>query len=292
MTARAEATLSSLERAVLEAVAYADVFDFPVTPEEIRRVLPVLVTVDQVETALRSLPGRVVAVDGLYLLAGREPLVETRRARGEASRKLMRTAVRYGSLIAKLPFVRMVGITGSLAVENAEPDDDIDYLIVTAKGRLWLTRALTVLLVRLAALRGVTLCPNYLLTESALALLERDRYTARELLQMKPLSGRDVYERMMAENAWCRELLPNWEVPEAPPERGRSLFARLGEAMLGGRLGDALERRIRRRKVTELRAQAGDNAEAVFAADICKGHFDAHRTRLNDALEERLEDVS
>ena len=65
------------------------------------------------------------------------------------------------------------------------------------------------LVVRFAAVRGVTLCPNYLLSESALALPEHDLYTARELLQMVPVAGRDVWARMLAANAWWRDYLPN-----------------------------------------------------------------------------------
>ena len=135
----------------------------------------------------------------------------------------MGAAARYGALIAKLPFVRMVAVTGSLAVENAEAADDIDYLIVTSKGRLWLPRAMTILVVRLGGLRGVTLCPNYLLSESALALSERDPYTARELFQMRPLIGHDVHARMLAANMWCRELLPNWSGSTETAEERRSL---------------------------------------------------------------------
>ena len=73
---------------------------------------------------------------------------------------------------------------------------------------------MTMVVVRLAALRGVTLCPNYLLAESALALPDRDVYTARELLQMRAdRAAQDVYERMLAANAWWRDLLPNWRSP-------------------------------------------------------------------------------
>lgn len=288
----AGAVLTPLERAVFEAVAYGDVFDFPVTLEEIRQALPMTASQSEVEAALAMdgpLAGLISAAGDFYILAGREPLVEVRLRRTEASERLMRRGVRYGSLIARLPFVRMVAITGSLAVENAEAGDDVDYLVVTAKGRLWLARAMTMLIVRLAKLRGVTLCPNYLLAESALTLGERDPYTARELLQMRLVRGNEVYARMLAANAWCRDLLPNWDVVLEEREERRSVLARLGEWLSGGRLGDALERRLLDRKGAELRMEGGDNPEAVFSEDVCKGHFDAHRARLREALALRLE---
>jgi hypothetical protein len=297
MTVEARRTaieLSMLERAVLEALAYSDVFEYPLTLEETLRALPVEATASEVEAALAAdgpLARLTCRVGPFYTLAGRESLVELRRQRTDASAALTRRARRYGSLIASLPFVRMVAVTGSLAVDNAGAGDDVDYLIVTAKGRVWLARALTMLVVRLARIRGLTLCPNYVLSEAALLLPERDVYTARELLQMRPVAGRAVYSRMLAVNAWSQDLLPNWRVEIESAPAGRSMLANLGERLLGGRLGDALERRLLRHKGAELRAQAGDNSEAVFTQDICKGHFDAHRARLQAQMSRRLRQI-
>jgi hypothetical protein len=277
-----------LERAVIESVAYSDVFDYPLTLEEIRRSLPVVASTVEVAAALEVACDFVIGVAPFHVLTGREALVETRTRRAEASRRLMRRGFFYGRLIARLPFVRMVAVTGSLAVDNAEDGDDVDYLVVTAPGRVWLARALTIAVVRLASLRGLTLCPNYLLSETALALPERDVYTARELLQMRPVAGHAVYSRMLAANAWCADLLPSWRPDAAEQDERPGLLKRLGEAVLGGRLGDALERWFLRRKGRELRARAGANGETAFNEDICKGHFDAHRARLEAELALRM----
>ena len=291
---RTAGRLGALEQAVAAAVAYSDVFDYAVTLDEVRQALPMAASTAEVEDVLTHggpLSGLVARSGGFYTLTGRESLVELRRQRSQASAALMRRARRYGRLIAKLPFVRMVAVTGSLAVDNAAAGDDVDYLIVTARGRVWLARALTMLVVRLARLRGLTLCPNYLLAEAALPLPERDVYTARELLQMRPVAGRAVHARMIAANAWCRDLLPNWRLEVEWESERRSAVARFGEWLLGGQLGDALERRLLRHKAGELRAQAGDNSEAVFSEDVCKGHFDAHRTRLEAELSSRLREI-
>jgi len=53
---------------------------------------------------------------------------------------------------------------------NPDAPADLDYLIVTAPGRLWTARALTIGLVRLARRAGRRVCPNYLLSTRALAL--------------------------------------------------------------------------------------------------------------------------
>jgi hypothetical protein len=285
--------LTSLDDAVVETVAYSDVFDFPLTPEEVRRWLPLAASRQEVQTALDHLGTEVLATVPPYVtLRGREHIIVTREQRRSSSRILRRRAVFYGSLMARLPFVRMVAITGSLAVENAAEGEDLDYLIVTVPGRVWLTRAMTMLVVRLAALRGITLCPNYFLSESVLAMLERNYYTARELLQMVPLAGRATHRRMLLENAWWRDYLPNVEPPpvatNARPE-APSLARRLAEAILLTPLGDLLESWLLRRKGAELRNLIADNDEAVFDETMCKGHFDGHRQRTEAAVKERLQ---
>jgi hypothetical protein len=43
-----------------------------------------------------------------------------------------------------------------------------------------------------------------------------------------------------------------------------------------------------RRKGRELAAQGTGNGEAVFNEQMCKGHFEAHRSRLEAALAQRM----
>src|SRR4051794_28846458 len=173
-------------RAVVEAVAYADVFDWPLTAGEIHRYLPVVAGRADVAAALEASSG-VRRVGPFHTLGGREHLVEARRRKAAVSERLWPEALRYGRLVAGLPWVRLVAVTGSLAVGAAADDADIDLLIVVADGHLWLARAMTIAVAKIAdrapATRGLRLCPNYLLTESVLDLPERDLYTAHELAQ-------------------------------------------------------------------------------------------------------------
>jgi hypothetical protein len=159
---------------------------------------------------------------------------------------------------------------------------------------------------RIAAVRGVTLCPNYLLAESVLALSANDYYTARELLQMQPVAGHAVRQRMLDLNAWWRDHLPNAEPAPSPgPEdlerRGAvesppphdvtrpSLPRGAAEWLLRLPPFDAAERWVLRHKGAELRRDAGD--EAVFDETVCKGHFDRWRQRTQHRLEERMRQV-
>src|SRR6185437_13782883 len=118
-------------------------------------------------------------------------------------------AQRYGRMIASLPFVRMVAVTGELAMDNVRDTSDIDFFIVTEHRRLWLCRLFVLSIVHVAARFGYTVCPNYLLSERSLAITERDLYSAHEVVQMVPLSGLDVYKQFRLANKWVYEFLPN-----------------------------------------------------------------------------------
>ena len=314
-----DAELSPLERSILRAVTYADVFDFPLTAEEIQRnLVSYVATEGEVQHALNGqqlVPDYLENHNRYFTLPGRRQIIEQRRLRSDANAALWERADYYGQLIAQLPFVRMVAVTGALAVNNARPGDDIDYLIVTEPGRLWLCRAFVILLVKRAAEQGDLICPNYFLSERALALPERDLFTAHELLQMVPVAGFRVYQRMLALNDWACGLLPtalpkleadNNEFQKDGPDSG------LLEKILRLRPADLLERWEMKRKISRFNEQKArswpysseqsnynlsrsdidkdhvDLIELSFSADRCKGHFDLHGQNTLNSYETQL----
>ena len=282
--------LAPLELAVVEALTYADLFDWPLTPAEIHRYLPVPARPDEVGVALASprLRGRASIVDGLAVLAGREQLAAERRRRSAISARLWPSAVRSARVVASLPFVRLVAISGSLAVGAAESGADVDLFVVTEAGRVWLTRGMTVGVVRLAALRGVRLCPNYLLAESALELPERDLFTAHELLQMVPVAGGATYRALLDRNAWSRAFLPNHGGQPVPADGRRGLPRRAVERALRLSLFDPAERLEMRRAGARL-SRGATSGEQRFDESACKGHFGEHRRRSLEAFNGRVD---
>ena len=281
-----------LERAVLRTVAYGDVFDYPVRMDEIHRYLEMPAQRDEVESTTQSLvPDRLASADGYFHLAGRERLVDLRCGREKVAAELWPEAIRCGHAIARLPFVRMVALTGALAMNNVDRGADLDFLIVTERDRVWLCRAFIIQLVRLHRLRGIVICPNWVLSEDALELDQRDFFAARELSQMVALAGVELYGRMRARNHWTRRFLPNANasprsVPIAP--NGRSAISRTGEVVLRTGLGSALERWERFRKSREIARVSPGNPEVVLDRHQCKGHVDRHGQRITAAYAERL----
>jgi hypothetical protein len=286
---------------VLKPIFYADIFDFPLTFEEIYNFLEFRATPNEVKTLLDQAleGGDLVLVDGYYSLSGKTHLVANRRERWQASQLLWPKAIYYGRWIASLPFVRMVSVTGSLAVDNPRDGvDDIDYLIVTHPNRLWLCRALIILMVRYGHRNGVHLCPNYLITKNALYFEDNNLFTAREMVQMVPLYGQAFYLEMRQINDWVTDFLPqgnglNLDALDDQLTPVQQSIKWLGEFLLGNFVGDWLEKILQTIQITKHTRrveQYGAVDRVIFTADVCKGHYDGHNGKIMTAYRERIRD--
>jgi hypothetical protein len=285
-------------------VAYADVFEYPLRASEVHRYLHgVSATLDRTAEALAGCSasgGALSHTDGYYTLRGSEALVEVRRRRAMYANTLWPAALKYGHMIAGLPFVRMVAVTGSLAWDNVERGADIDYLIVTEPDRLWVTRWLVAALGRIARHDSVSLCPNYMVSTRALVLAERNLYGAYELARMIPIAGLGMHRRLRRANPWALAYLPNASdtarsplsvAPAMPPKRAMIGIAHFGEKTLRSPLGTVLERMEMRYRIRK-RAQLGiAEGEVSYGVDWYKAHTSGHRHRALAAFDQRLRDL-
>ncbi len=283
---------SAIQRAVLETLIYSDIFDFSLRLDEIHRYLPLRADREELRLELETLNERVGMKDGDYFLPGRDEIVAIRAGREARARSLLPRAVRYSRLLASLPFVHMVAITGSLAMGSLEEGKDIDYMIVTAPSHLWTCRALTLLVTRIARFEGISLCPNYLVSENALELTDHSFYTAHELTQMIPISGMEIYDEMRRLNMWTDEYLPNAQgapksfVAMKEPSRLQPLLEFVFKILPF----QWFEKWEMNRKIKKLSREQSSSSESRFSKDVCKGHADRHGEKIEHAFRERLQD--
>ncbi|MBI4249769.1 MAG: hypothetical protein HY611_09730 [Elusimicrobia bacterium] len=299
-------TSSGLEGAILRALAYADVFDYPLSLEEIHRYLDGSQASKEETLSILSshrMRREVGRLRGLYALAGRENLAGTRLRRAQFCARLWPRALRYGRCIGRLPFVRLVAVTGGLAMNNVDPDGDvdIDYFIVTAPRRLWLCRLAVLALTKAASRFGFRLCANYFLSEQAMRVPERNLYTAREICQMVPVAGMETYRELRRLNDWTSDFLPNaGQEPDtgflnkrwAPAPAVREPLQRLAEATLRRRAFDPLEgwamNRLSR-KLVKLSILAEAEARATFTPDWQKSVRLGKYPAIMEAFQRRLD---
>ena len=288
---------TAIERAIAQTIIYSDVFDYPLTVREIHRYLigerASLETVSQALVAGPRINKLLTYQQGYFSLRGREQIVATRQRRASIAAKLWPKALYYGKLIALLPFTRMVAVTGALAMDNTDRNADMDFMIVTEPGRLWVCRALVIMLVRWAALHSDTVCPNLFVSENALVYQQQDLYTAHEMAQMIPIAGHDLYRHMMALNPWMLDYLPNTQDTYAAQMEPQfnPVMSRLGntaEKFLRASWIDQLERWEMSRKIHKFSRATNWSSEAYFNSDWCRGYFNAHEEQTLQAYSERI----
>ena len=254
------------ERAIVSTLLYYDLFAYPLRADELVRFA------HRVDASPR-LTRRDIAPasdwwsssDGYWFLRGRDDLVGLRADRQRVSTTKLAHARRWARSLQCVPGVRFIGITGSLSMHSATPEDDIDLLIIAARGRLWLTRALV-----LTALWAMHVkraddghsehpnqaCANIFMSEDDLALPDHNLFIAHEICQMLPLLGPDVYQRFLEANDWVRDFLPQWEPATLTWQDRRDLrwLQRAAEATLKP-VGDTLERESMRRQLGRIQGK-------------------------------------
>ena len=127
---------------------------------------------------------------------------------------------RYLDFISKFPQIRLIGLSGSVAMLNANKNDDVDLFIVSARNRLWTARFIANMAAWLYGLkRGRSekrarnkICLNLFFSESHLKISKklRTEYMAHEVLQMMPiLDINQTYRKFLSENDWIHSFFPN-----------------------------------------------------------------------------------
>ena len=202
--------IGSGEAAVLKTALYAGLFDYPLTPEEMRRGLFDLEMSEEAVGDVVSRCGLLRRVEregrAFLPLKGQEGTVEVRLRREREHGTFLARMRRPIERLCGLPFVRMVALSGGSALAYGE---DLDLFVVAAPGRAWTVTLLSVLLAKAMGLRR-TVCVNYLVDEGALHIPARDFFTAHQILTLKPVYGMDVYRRFVRENLWVLSHFPNF----------------------------------------------------------------------------------
>ena len=279
------------ELAVLQAVIYASLFDYPLTVEQLQRDL-VGVTADA-ETIVswwrnsELLQATTEYRNGWFYPAGRSDMIATRARREALSRRLLVRDRRIISFVAGMPFVRMVALSGSLAHLNAEASADLDLFVITAPGRVWGVTLTVFVLSRLFGWRR-RMCMNYIVSERAMTITPEDLFSANQIVHLQPVVGHDVFERFVRANGFVRDFYPNFAVAT---HNEHSHPARIVERVLSVGVAPIVERiaRFVYGRHLRRRAAAWQSREQVRLEPEClKLHTSSHRAATLERFDRAL----
>lgn len=303
MASTAEHALSPPEQAIARSVLYAALFDYPLTLSQLRSTLiESRQTPSEIVGRVRksaALGAIVEFRDGFFFPAGRAELIETRRGRERRSRAFLSEHRPLLRLIALMPYVSLVALSGSVAHLNLEAGGDLDLFIVTRGGHVWTTAVAVVILAKLLRRRR-TLCANYIVSDEALAFSPADLFTANQIIGLKPIAGSEVFRALLAANPFVRTIYPNFHAPDCSDlplriPRGVRLTQSMAETVLAvpAWIAEHFCRATYRRYLRR-RARRWTSPEQVVLGDrVLKLHTNSHRTAVLsqfDAVVREVED--
>lgn len=284
--------MTSLEKSILATLVYYDVLDRPLTGFEVFKYLIAKglpeenkkVTLNEVLSFLENsqeLAKLVSQKNGFYFLRGRQKVIKERIKRQKIADQKWKKAKRLIRLLEGIPFIRLVAVSGSLAMNNPKEKSDIDLLIVTKANRIWTCRGLTTLFVHLLGqhrhgpLTEDRFCLNHYLTDKSLKIPFKSLYNAQTYAHLLPMweeKGSDVskypkdklYNQFQRANQWVKDYLVFYRksqrghLKQITSNQFLSFSRKIREFVLDKKIGNGLEfilkkfqeRRIRKDPLT------------------------------------------
>jgi hypothetical protein len=185
---------------------------------------------------------------GFYFLRGRKELIEKRIDRNKIAVGKLKRLRRVALFLRCVPFVRMIGVTGRLAMKHAEKESDWDILVVLKSGHIWMGRTLVTLFLQIIGKRRHEnkikdrICLNHFITDESLEVATKKyfpEFSAHEFSFIFPIFDTGIFQKFQLRNSWIKDYRINYYLAETDNLRtlkdsGLTKFFRvMGENLLG-----------------------------------------------------------
>ncbi|MBN1325561.1 hypothetical protein JW977_01075 [Candidatus Falkowbacteria bacterium] len=315
--------LSFLELFVLNTIIYFDIFDYPLTVNEIyyylytggMDVMPFSSQeIDDILVTSEKLRKVITTQSGFYFLKGRREIVEIRLERYNIADKKFRIAKKAIWFLKFLPFIKMIAVCNNLGYQNAKPESDIDFFIITAKNRIYLVRFCVSVLLSLLRFRGENktdrICLSFYTTEdnmdfSNLPIVAEDIYLTFWLATLWPIYVRENFcQKFLEKNVWLKKYLPHF-MPIKIGYRYRvddtswsKFIYGAKELIAGGFIGNFLEKITKKIQLKKMSQRKKDmavvgNSKVIISDIMLKFHENDRRLEYLQKFErKRLEIIN
>lgn len=233
------------ETSILKVLAYFDLFNYPVSKKEILLFLDRGISRDELSADLARLTGngQLYRHGEFYSLKNDPGLAEKRINGNRRAQRLLSIANKISRFLSRFPYVRGIGISGSLSKNMADEHADIDFFIITKSNRLWIARTLMHAFKKLTFITGHQhwLCMNYYIDEDALQIEEKNIFTATELVTLLPVYGNGTMDNFFKSNDWTKAYFPNQVIKKTDRYIRQGWIKNTMESLFNNKLGDWLD---------------------------------------------------
>ncbi len=264
-----------LEQNIFATVCYYDVLKYPLTLFEIWKYL----MVENYQENIEKLQARIHILDianclektflkdkienyqGFYFLHGQKALVSERISRNKLSEKKYKRILKVVRFLRIVPFVRMIGVTGRMAMKNAQEKSDLDLFIILEKEHIFTGRILVTLVTHILGVRRYgkkianRICLNYFITTSSLEIRTQDIFSSSEYFFILPVFGFACFQKFQKANSWIEKYHKNYSSAELPALKIiednflTSHIRKIGELLFGGKF---LEEKLKKYQINRI----------------------------------------
>jgi len=221
-----------ISKNILATIIYYDILDYPLTSFEIWKYLirgQEAENNKQEKNSLGDVAKELENIElkkyldeyrGFYFLRGRKELVEQRIERNKISENKFKIIRKICWLIRCVPFVRMIAVTGAVAMKNADKKSDLDFLIAIKGGKIFTGRILVTAFVHMLGMRRYgkkitnRVCLNYFITDQSLEISLKDLFSSSEYSFITPVFGWKCFQEFQRKNEWIRNYRENFQPDE------------------------------------------------------------------------------
>lgn len=246
--------MQQVKNNILRTLLYYDIFSHPLKNEEVFTFLPEnsiskQVVYDVLDSFSKEDSNSFAEKDGYYYVKPNRGNITKRLAREAYSKKVWKAAWVVTHIIKRFPYVRAVMVTGSLSKNSSDKASDLDFMIITSPGRLWISRTLLTLFKKIFLLNSYKyFCLNYYITEDNLEIDVKNVFTATEIATIKGTYNSELMNRFIESNSWIKEHFPNYVLCDPNMHTAgcnvtnkRSILQAVSEAIIPSRVAEKLD---------------------------------------------------
>lgn len=297
---------SKIQGAIVETVAFFDLFDFPMTAFEIWKNINIKCSLEDIFFELKKENKYLDNKNGFWFLKGRQDIINIRMSRYNYADRKFKRALKISRIFKFIPWIKMIAIGNIIGSHNLKNEGDIDFFIITEKKRIWLTRFFCVLLVKFLGLRPKPdyakdkICLSFFIDEEEINLKKlrldfpkQDYYFIYWLAGLVPIYDKEgLYQKLIKENNWLKDYLPNWNRGNInylrDAGRGLSFFYRdIIDMLFGG-----LEKKIKifslKMMAQEIKDIMNKDTRVVVSDHVLKFHTNDRREEIRRSYLEKI----
>jgi hypothetical protein len=241
--------VKKIKQNILKTLAYFDVFNYPLTREEVRRFLPQKCNQFVVDEILYQFvkEKRIYKLNNFFSLQNQPQLAEIRMAGNKRAVKLLKIAERAAKVLSWFPFVESVAVSGSLSKNFADEKADIDFFIITSANRLWIARTCMHIFKKFTYLirKQNWFCMNYYIDEMKMEIVEKNIFTAMEIVTLMPVQGINCFKKFIKMNSWTCNYFTEPVISNEKNAEIKKIFLRkCVEKIFDSKFGISIEKRL------------------------------------------------